>query len=81
MRFGGEKATAPATWASSRWRDCMRCSPVKKAAVSPCHWTEIRSVEYGRDEVRVERRMQSTVRIGNLDAPGALRELANVLAS
>jgi len=42
---------------------------------------EIRSVEYGRDEVRIERRMQSTVRIGNLDAPGALRELANVLAS
>ena len=24
----------PATWASSRWRDCMRCSPVKKAAKS-----------------------------------------------
>jgi hypothetical protein len=42
---------------------------------------QIRSVEYGRDEVRVERRTQSTVRIGNLDAPGALRELANVLAS
>jgi hypothetical protein len=42
---------------------------------------EIRCVEYRRDEVRVERRMQSTVRIGNLDAPGALRELANVLAS
>jgi hypothetical protein len=39
------------------------------------------SVEFGRDEVRVERRMQSTVRIGNLDAPGALRELANFLAS
>jgi len=42
---------------------------------------EIRSVEFGRDEVRVERRTQSTIRIGNLDAPGALRELANFLAS
>ncbi len=42
---------------------------------------EITSVEYRRDEVRVERKRRSTLRIGSLDAPGALRELANLLAS
>ena len=42
---------------------------------------EITLVEYGRDEVRVESARQSTLRIGSLDAPGALRELANLLAS
>ena len=42
---------------------------------------EIAAVEYSRDEVRVERTQQSTLRIGSLDAPGALRELANLLAS
>jgi hypothetical protein len=42
---------------------------------------QISSVEYGRDEVRVERKTETTLRIGSLDAPGALRELANLLAS
>ena len=42
---------------------------------------QISSVEYGRAEVRVERKRQATLRIGSLDAPGALRELANLLAS
>jgi hypothetical protein len=42
---------------------------------------QIRSVEYGRNEVRIERKRKTTLRIGSLDASGALRELANLLAS
>jgi hypothetical protein len=41
----------------------------------------ITAVGYARGEVVVGRRGQATLRIGSLDAPGALREFAERLAS
>ena len=43
--------------------------------------TEITGVEYRRGEVRVERQGTPTLRIGSLDAPGTLLELAHSLDS
>ncbi len=42
---------------------------------------EITGVDYRRGEVRVERRGTTTLRIGSLDAPGTLLELAHSLDS
>jgi hypothetical protein len=42
---------------------------------------DITGVEYRRGEVYIERRDASSLRIGSLDAPGTLRELAHSLAS
>jgi hypothetical protein len=42
---------------------------------------DITSVENRRGEVHITRRAAATLRIGSLDAPGALRELANRLAA
>jgi hypothetical protein len=39
------------------------------------------SVEYGRDELRIERRGKTDLRIGNLDGPGVLLELSDALAA
>ena len=40
---------------------------------------DITSVEYRRGEVRIERRAATPIRIGSLDAPGTLLELAHAL--
>jgi hypothetical protein len=42
---------------------------------------DITGVEYRRGEVRVDRRGTTALRIGSLDAPGTLRELAHSLES
>jgi hypothetical protein len=42
---------------------------------------DITGVEYRRGEVHIERRDSSSLRIGSLDAPGTLRELAHSLES
>ena len=42
---------------------------------------EITAVEYRRGEVRIDRRRATPVRIGSLDAPGTLLELAHALDS
>jgi hypothetical protein len=42
---------------------------------------EITAVEYRRGEVRINRRGSTSLRIGSLDAPGTLRELAHSLSS
>jgi hypothetical protein len=42
---------------------------------------DITGVEYRRGEVRVDRRGTTALRIGSLDAPGTLRELAHTLES
>lgn len=42
---------------------------------------DITSVEYRRGEVHVSGRGTKSLRIGSLDAPGALLELANSLVS
>ena len=42
---------------------------------------DITAVEYRRGEVRVDRRGTTALRIGSLDAPGTLRELAHSLES
>jgi hypothetical protein len=41
---------------------------------------EIVSVEYRRGELKIERRDDVDLRIGNLDGPGALLELSDALA-
>ena len=40
---------------------------------------EITAVEYRRGEILIDRRGSATLRIGSLDAPGALLELAHSL--
>jgi hypothetical protein len=42
---------------------------------------DITGVEYRRGEVHIDRRDASSLRIGSLDAPGTLRELAHSLES
>jgi hypothetical protein len=42
---------------------------------------DITGVEYRRGEVRVDRRGRTALRIGSLDAPGTLLELAQSLDS
>jgi hypothetical protein len=42
---------------------------------------DITAVEYQRGEVRIDRRAAATLCVGTLDAPGALLELTNCLAS
>lgn len=42
---------------------------------------DIAAVEYRRGEVRIDRRQATPVRIGSLDAPGTLLELAHALDS
>jgi hypothetical protein len=42
---------------------------------------DITAVEYRRGEVRVDRKGTTALRIGSLDAPGTLRELAHTLES
>jgi hypothetical protein len=42
---------------------------------------DITGVEYGRGEVRIDRREAAPLRIGSLDAPGVLLELAHTLGS
>jgi hypothetical protein len=42
---------------------------------------EIVSVDYSRGELRIERRTESDLRIGNLDGPGMLLELSDALAA
>jgi hypothetical protein len=42
---------------------------------------DITGVEYRRGEVHIERRGATSLRIGSLDAPGALLELAQSLGS
>ena len=42
---------------------------------------EIVSVDYSRGELRIERRTESDLRIGNLDGPGVLLELSDALAA
>jgi hypothetical protein len=41
---------------------------------------EITAIECSRGQVLIHRRDQESVRVGNLDAPGALREFAGRLA-
>ena len=41
---------------------------------------EIASVDYAAGELTLGRRWGAAIRIGSLDAPGTLRELADVLA-
>lgn len=42
---------------------------------------EISSVDYGRGKLTLARRSGKSIRIGSLDAPGALLEVAGQLAS
>jgi hypothetical protein len=42
---------------------------------------EITSVEYARGQVVIRRGQSASLRVGSLDAPGALREFANGLAA
>jgi hypothetical protein len=42
---------------------------------------DITGVEYRRGEVHIDRRDASSLKIGSLDAPGTLRELAHSLES
>ena len=42
---------------------------------------DITGVEYRRGEVHIERRDAGSLKIGSLDAPGTLRELAHSLES
>ena len=42
---------------------------------------EIAAVEYRRGEVQIERKRAGSLRIGSLDAPGTLLELAHLLDS
>jgi hypothetical protein len=42
---------------------------------------DITGVEYRRGEVRIDRRVAAPLRIGSLDAPGVLLELAHTLGS
>jgi hypothetical protein len=42
---------------------------------------DIIGVEYRRGEIHIDRRDTSPLRIGSLDAPGTLRELAHSLES
>jgi Cu/Ag efflux pump CusA len=42
---------------------------------------DIAAVEYRRGEVQIERKRAKSVRIGSLDAPGTLLELAHLLDS
>jgi hypothetical protein len=42
---------------------------------------EIVSLHYCRGELEVERRHAASIRIGNLDGPGALLELTDALAA
>jgi len=42
---------------------------------------DITAVEYRRGEVRIDRRGAAPIRIGSLDAPGTLLELAHSLSS
>ena len=42
---------------------------------------DIIGVQYRRGEVHIERRDASSLKIGSLDAPGTLRELAHSLES
>lgn len=42
---------------------------------------EIVSVDYGRGELRIERRAGDDIRLGNLDGPGVLLELSDALAA
>ena len=42
---------------------------------------DITGVEYRRGEVHIDRRGEASLRIGSLDAPGALLELAQSLGS
>jgi hypothetical protein len=42
---------------------------------------DITGIEYRRGQVHIERRDASSLRIGSLDAPGTLRELAHSLES
>jgi hypothetical protein len=42
---------------------------------------DITDVEYRRGEIRIDRRGATSLRIGSLDAPGALLELAQSLGS
>jgi len=42
---------------------------------------DITAVEYRRGEVRIDRRGAAPIRIGSLDAPGTLLELAHTLGS
>ena len=42
---------------------------------------DITGIEYRRGEVRVDRRDRTALRIGSLDAPGTLLELAHSLES
>lgn len=51
---------------------------VKKLAVP---LDDITGVEYRRGEVHIDRRGATSLRIGSLDAPGALLELAQILGS
>jgi hypothetical protein len=41
---------------------------------------DLGSVDYARGELTLGRRWGASIRIGSLDAPGALRELTDVLA-
>ncbi|MGZ8695990.1 MAG: hypothetical protein ACXWZ1_01390 [Gaiellaceae bacterium] len=42
---------------------------------------DITGVEYRRGEVRIDRREEAPLRVGSLDAPGILLELAHTLSS
>jgi hypothetical protein len=42
---------------------------------------DIKGVEYRRCEVRIDRKGATSLRIGSLDAPGALLELAEALGA
>jgi hypothetical protein len=42
---------------------------------------EITAIEYSRCEVVIHRGTDARLRVGNLDAPGALRECASRLAT
>jgi hypothetical protein len=77
------------------WNDGDGPRHVGKLVVAPLHallsgngsgrlavpLDDIAAVEYCRGEIQIARRGQATLRIGSLDAPGALLEVAHTLSS
>jgi hypothetical protein len=77
------------------WNDGDGPKHVGKLVVAPLHallsgngsgrlavpLDDIAAVEYRSGEIQIARRGQATLRIGSLDAPGALLEVAHTLSS
>jgi hypothetical protein len=77
------------------WNDGDGPKHVGKLVVAPLHallsgngsgrlavpLDDIAAVEYRSGEIQIARRGQATLRIGSLDAPGTLLEVAHALSS